>query len=118
MGKRTESAKISDIEVGRCGIDGCAIGIVVTFKCEHTYITYDKCAWDHNHIKPTEHSEWGEETRMRNYAEIMIYISDILNKAKADTLDQLIGRKVVLKFDSDNYYNLKNFIGWEFEEES
>ena len=94
--------KLGKIETVRFGIGGyqdACIGLHVSLSMQSSGVADSKSAWDANKIKHSEHCKWTEEDRSKQYDEIMRYLSDLLHKAKVNTVDQLKGIPVEATFE-------------------
>jgi hypothetical protein len=58
------------------------------------------CSWDAEKIECSEHAKWTEKDRDRNYAEIMRFVSKLLDDAKVDSIDKLKGVPVEVTFEN------------------
>ncbi len=94
--------KIQSVSFGLGGYQGCMIGIHVSLEFEGSGVCDSRCAWDANKIKCDDHCKWTEDHRSRQYSEIMRYVSDLLEDAKVDSVDQLKGKPVEVIFEGNS----------------
>ena len=97
----TKLGKIQSVSFGLGGYQGCMIGIHVSLEMDGTGVCDTRSAWDANKIKCSERCEWTEEDRNRDYSEIIRYVSDLLEDAKVDYVDQLKGKPVEVIFEGN-----------------
>jgi len=98
MNTKKEFGKIKSVHFGHCGYQEAMIGIWFELGSEGWGVITDKCTWDPNLIEHKENCEWTEKDRDEAFAEIMRYISDLLYKAKVDSVDKLQGMPVEVTF--------------------
>ena len=91
--------KLESVKFGIGGYQDAMIGLHVTIDMKGSGVTYTKSAWDCNKVTWDEYCKWTEEDRSKQYDEIMRYLSDLLHKAKVNTVDQLRGIPVEATFE-------------------
>lgn len=91
--------KIESVSFGLGGYQGAMLGLHITLGNGSWGVSSTKANWDAEQIKWTEHTKWSEEDRDGWYAEIMRYVSKLLNEAKVDSIDKLRGKPVEVTFD-------------------
>jgi hypothetical protein len=97
---KKELGKIQSVDFGLCGYQGACIGISLSFKFDDCGgVATDKSFWDANTVSVTEGSQWNEKTRDEKYAEIMRYVSKLLDDANVSSVNDLKGIPVELEFD-------------------
>jgi hypothetical protein len=86
-----ELGKISHVKFGLGGYQECMLGLQLTFSLGGggAGIGTTISAWDANRIEWSENCKWTEEDRSKQYDEIMREVSDLLAKAKVDSIDKL-----------------------------
>ena len=94
-------SKLENVKLGLCGYQEACLGFSATISGESWGVQDNKSTWDANQIKHTENCRWSEEDRNKGYAEIMRYISDLLNDAKVTSIDMLNGMPVEATFDGN-----------------
>jgi hypothetical protein len=90
--------KIQDVSFGLGGYQGAMIGIHVTLGNEGWSVGDSRANWDAEQIECSEYTQWTEEDRDGWYAEIMRYVSKLLEDAKVDSVDKLKGKPVEVTF--------------------
>lgn len=100
--------KIENVMFGIGGYQKARIGLHVTlsFRGDDWGVADSRSAWDAEIIKCSEHCNWTEADRDKQYAEILRYVSKLLKDAKVDTVDELKGIPVEVTFDG---YSLKEW---------
>lgn len=93
--------KIESVKFGLGGYQDCMLGLSVTLSNGSWGVNDSRCEWDSELIKHTEHTQWTEENRDKNYANIMRYLSKLLSEAKVQTVDQLKGKPVECTFEGN-----------------
>ena len=93
--------KIEHAEFGLGGYQDACIGLHLTFSGKGWGVGTTHSAWDANLIKHSEHTKWTEADRSKQYDEIMRKLSDVLSKAKVDSVSQLKGIPVEVTFDGN-----------------
>ena len=93
--------KIQDVSFGLGGYQGAMIGIHVTLGNEGWSVGDSRANWDAEQIECTEYTQWTEEDRDGWYAEIMRYVSKLLEEAKVDSVDKLKGKPVEVTFEGN-----------------
>jgi len=93
--------KIQDVRFGLGGYQGAMIGIHVTLGNEGWSVGDSRANWDAEQIECTEYTQWTEEDRDGWYAEIMRYVSKLLEEAKVDSVDKLKGKPVEVTFEGN-----------------
>lgn len=97
MGKRL--GKILKVWFGHGGYQDACIGIHFTLGGDGWGVGDTRSAWDAEIIKHSDHCKWTEETRDKDYAEIMRFVSKLLKDAKVDSVDKLIGIPIEAEFE-------------------
>ncbi len=99
---RTELGKIKSVTFGHGGYQDACIGLNVTLGGDGGWGVSDgRTAWDANMIDCSDHCEWTEKDRSKQYDEIVRYISDLLAAAKVSSIDQLKGIPIEATFDGN-----------------
>lgn len=84
--------KIESVYFGLGGYQDCMLGLHVSLRYGDCLGSDDnKSAWDSNLIKHSDHCQWTEQDRSRQYDEILRYVSDLLAQAKVDRVEKLKG---------------------------
>lgn len=98
---KKELGKITKAKFGLGGYDGVMIGLHLTFSIGSSTVNWTKSDWDPEIIKLSEHTQWSEADRDANFSEIVRYLSKVLNEAKVDSVDRLIGIPVEITLDGN-----------------
>jgi len=93
--------KIEAVKFGVGGYQDAMLGIHVTLGNGSWGVGDSRANWDAEQIKWSEHSKWTEEDRDVWYAEIMRYVSKLLQDAKVDSVDKLKGKPVEVTLDGN-----------------
>lgn len=93
--------KIDSVYVGIGGYNDAMIGIYFTFSSGSTGVGSGQYTWDPSIITCNENSKWTEDERNADLAEIMRFISKLLNEAKVGSVDKLKGKPVELIFEGN-----------------
>lgn len=91
---KKELGKISSVSFGLGGYQNATLGLHVTLEFGGGGCADTISAWDCSQVKCHEYSEWTEEDRSKQYDDIMRKLSELLHKAKVDTVDQLKGMPI------------------------
>jgi hypothetical protein len=91
--------KLKNVKFGLVGYQDACLGISVNISGSGWGCGDSKSYWDKNLIKCTDNCKWTEKDRANNYADIMIYISELLKDAKVSSIDKLNGIPVEAEFD-------------------
>jgi hypothetical protein len=91
MSTKKELGKIDSVRFGLGGYQDVMLGIHFTFSFKGAGVCDSMCSWDAEKIECSEHAKWTEKDRDRNYAEIMRFVSKLLDDAKVDSIDKLKG---------------------------
>jgi hypothetical protein len=78
-----------------------ALVLVYLFLDQTGGVSDNKSGWDKNLIKHSEHYKWTEDDRSKSYADIVGYVSDLLNQAKVRSVDKLAGIPIEATFDGN-----------------
>lgn len=98
--------KITSVNFGLGGYQESMLGLHICFTLEdNSYICTDKCTWDFATIEHTKHSKWTEQSRMDKYADIMCFVSKILNYAKVRHISELKNVPVEIVLDGTSLHN-------------
>jgi len=101
MSEEKQLMKISRAKFGIGGYNDAMLGVFFTFTGNSCGVGDDKSAWDCNLIKVTENTKWTEESRGRQYEDIMRYVSGLLKEAKVLNFDQLVGKPVEVTLEGN-----------------
>lgn len=93
--------KIQNVYFGLGGYQDAMLGLHVTLGDGAWGVIDGRGDWDAELIKHSEYSEWSEEDRDKHYAEILRYVSKLLNDAKVSSVDKLKGIPVEVTFDGN-----------------
>ena len=93
--------KISNVKFGIGGYNNGELGLHLSFSFGCRGISTSKSYWDCNKVKYSEYCKWSEEDRSNGYDEIMRFLSDTLNDAKCNAVDELLNKPVELTFDGN-----------------
>lgn len=94
--------KISSVKFGIGGYRDCMIGLELGFKFDGSSWISDTrhMEWDANLIECSKNCKWTESDRDRKYAEIMRFLSDLLNQCGVKTVEKLKGMPVEIKIEN------------------
>lgn len=99
MAIRTELGKIQKIRYGKCGYQEAMLGLSITLGGEGWGVGADKPgAWT---MERTSSTKWTEEDRIKGLGENAMFIFGLLQDAKVDFLDQLVGKPVQCTFNGN-----------------
>jgi hypothetical protein len=98
---RKKLGKIKNVKFGIGGYQDAMIGLHVTLGSDSWGVEDSCSAWDAESIKWSENSNWTEDDRDKQYAEILRYLSKLLKDAKVDSVDRLKGIPVEVTFDGN-----------------
>lgn len=92
--------KIQNIKFGKGGYQNAMIGISVDLGSDtkHWGVGDFKGAWG---MERKFEMNWTEEDRIKQLGELVIWFNDLLEKAKVETLNELIGKPVEVTFEDD-----------------
>ncbi len=93
--------KIESVYFGIGGYQDAMIGIHLSFAFSGSGVCDSRCAWDAEKIKWSKNCKWTEEDRDKQYADIMRYVSELLNQAKVDRVEKLKGVPVEVTFEGN-----------------
>lgn len=93
--------KIKNVKFGIGGYQDAMIGLHVTLGSNGWGVGDSCSAWDAESIKWSEHCNWTEDDRDKQYAEILRYLSKLLKDAKVDSVDRLKDIPVEVTFDGN-----------------
>lgn len=93
--------KIESVKFGLGGYQDAMIGLHVTLGNSGWGVNDSCCAWDVELIKWTEHCQWTEEDRDKQYVDILRYLSKLLKAAKVDSVDRLKGVPIEATFEGN-----------------
>jgi hypothetical protein len=93
--------KIQNVYFGIGGYQDAMLGLHVTLGGGSWGVGDGRFAWDAELIKHSNYSQWTEEDRDKHYAEILRYVSKLLNDAKVSSVDKLKGIPVEVTFDGN-----------------
>lgn len=83
--------KISSAKFGIGGYQDAMLGLHICFDFnEGCHICTTRSAWDYILIEHSNYTKWTEQSRQDQYAEIMCYLSKILNQAKVKDVNDLV----------------------------
>ena len=94
---------LGKIESIKFGVKNSRIGLFYT-------LTFNNCCgsqfsnafWDPEQVEVTEGTNWTEDDRDRELAQVMRYISKLLSEAKVDDITKLAGKPVEVTIDEFN----------------
>lgn len=91
--------KISKVEFGLGGYQGCQLGLHLTFDGGGWGVRSSECFWDFESIKWSERCKWTDESRNNDAAAVLRKLSTLLKQAKVETVDKLKGIPIECEFD-------------------
>lgn len=97
-----ELGKIESVKFGLGGYQGAMIGIHISLSSKGWGTNTEVSAWDSEIIECTEHCKWNEESRSKQYDEMVRYISKLLKSAKVQTIDELKDKPVEVIFENNS----------------
>ena len=93
--------KIKSAKFGIGGYQDAMIGLHVTLEADGWGVSDSRSAWDAEIINWTENCKWTEESRDKQYSEILRYLSKLLKDARVDSVDSLKGVPIEATFDGN-----------------
>lgn len=93
--------KILSVKFGIGGYNDAMIGLHVTLGSKGWGVGDERSAWDAETVKWSEYCKWTEADRDRQYAELLHYVSKLLNDAKVDSVDKLKGIPVEVTIEGN-----------------
>lgn len=93
--------KISKAYFGHGGYQDACIGLVLALEGQGWGVATSKTAWDSEMVKHSGYCEWTEDGRSKQYADILRWVSKVLNDAKVSSVDRLVGIPVEAEFDGN-----------------
>jgi len=99
--------KISSVHFGLGGYQEAMLGLHLCFEFDGSGICTTHSAWDYHMIEHTEYCKWTEQSRLDNYAEIMIKVSKLLHDAKVRHISDLKGVAVEVRLDGNSFYDFR-----------
>ena len=95
---------LGKIESIKFGLDGSRIGLFYTLNFNQSSGTQSSnTVWDPEQIKVTQYTNWTEDDRDRELAQVMRYISKLLSEAKVDDITKLAGKPIEVTIDEFNF---------------
>jgi len=98
-----ELGKISSVSFGLGGYQDCMLGLHIIFSFNGAGVGTSISTWDANKIEHTEHTQWTEEERSKQYDDIMRKVSDLLAEAKVDCITKLKGIPVEVTMENRTF---------------
>jgi len=107
--EKKELGKISNVRFGLGGYQDCMLGLHLTFSLGGggAGVGTTISAWDANRIECSEHAQWTEEDRSKQYDEIMREVSDLLAKANVDSIDKLKNVPVEVTIEGNTFKSFR-----------
>lgn len=93
--------KIEEVSFGHGGYQNAMIGLHFIFSGGSWGVGHSDDAWDAEMIKWSEHCKWTEESRDKQYSDIVRRLSLYLKQAKVHNVNQLKGIPVEITFDGN-----------------
>ena len=95
---------LGKIESIKFGISNSHIGLFYTLIVNNCCGTQSSnTVWDPEQVEVTEGTNWTEDDRDRELAQVMRYISKLLSEAKVDDITKLAGKPVEVTIDEFNF---------------
>jgi hypothetical protein len=102
--------KISKVRFGIGGYQDMMLGLFIEFSADSWVVSDGSlAAWDSTIVPHRDHHKWTELARDAHFAAIMRKISKLLNDAKVQDINDLVGKPVELTFDTGGVGALQ---GW------
>ena len=98
VSERKELGKITHATFGLGGYQDAQIGLSLTFGGSGWGCSTFRGDWA---IDRSEHAKWTENDRIRQLGETVMWLRDILRKAKVDCVGNLVGIPVECTFDGN-----------------
>lgn len=95
---RTELGQIQKVAFGWGGYQDAMIGLSLTLGGKSWGVGDFKGAWG---IDRSDYCKWTEEGRLRQLGEACMFLRDLLQKAKKQTVDELVGIPIEATFDGN-----------------
>jgi len=95
---RTEIGKIQAVKFGMGGYQDAMVGISITLGSDKNCwgVGDFKGAWG---ISRSEYSKWTEEDRIKQLGEMVMWAHKIMQEAKVEDLNDLVGKPVEVTFE-------------------
>jgi len=98
--------KIASINFGLGGYQESMLGLHVCLDFDaHSFICTSNSTWDFVTIEHSKHTKWTEQSRQDKYAEIMCYVSKLLNQAKKRHISELKNIPVEVTMDGNTIHS-------------
>lgn len=94
---KIELGKINSVTFGYGGYQGALFGIWFTLGGSGWGVCDGKGNWQGS---PSEYSKWTLEDKKESQGEIMLWIEELMTKAKVKDINKLVGIPVEMTFDS------------------
>lgn len=93
--------KIESVYFGIGGYQDAQLGLHMSFSGGAWGVGWSESVWDPETIKHTEHTQWTEESRDKQLADLCRQISKYLKEAKVNSVDKLKGVPVEVTFEGN-----------------
>ena len=94
-------AKIESVYFGHGGYQDAMLGLHFNFSGFGWGVRFSEDAWDSEIVNWSEHCKWTEESRDKQYADIMKKISLYLKQAKVSSIEKLKSIPVEITFENN-----------------
>lgn len=95
---RTELGRIQKASFGWGGYQDVMIGLSITLGGKAWGVSDFKGTWGTDR---TERTEWSEEDRLRQLGEACMFLKDLLQKTKKQSVEELVGTPIEATFDGN-----------------
>src|SRR4249919_2817515 len=99
---RKELGRIQRVRVGHGGYQGCMFGVTFELGGKGWGVNDNWGAWSPALIKRGEHTQWTEESRRAELADVCTRLSVLLKEANVDDVMALEGQPVEITFKDFN----------------
>ena len=100
MSTEKRIGKITHATFGLGGYQGATIGLHLQFGSREWGVGASHSAWDPATVECGKHCKWTEADRSKQLSEVCRKVSEILFKAKANSVSDLVGKPVEVEFDA------------------
>lgn len=100
--ERKQLGKIRNVTFGRCGYQEAMFGYAFTLGGDGWGVG-DSFGYWNSEIKPSASAEWKESDRTQQKIEVMDRIESIMNDAKVESIQELVGKPVEVTFHNFNH---------------
>jgi len=98
--------KVDSINFGLGGYQESMLGLHICFSFDkNSFTCTSHSTWDFVTIEHSERTKWTEQSRQDKYAEIICFISKLLNQAKVRHISELKNKPVEVTLDGNSLHS-------------